>query len=55
MTGFSLSLTLRVRSLSGIRPSPLGYGGRSLTNLIGIDDFRQFWRKSLEQSNAKSS
>jgi hypothetical protein len=45
ITGFSLSLTLRVCSLSGMRPSPLCYGWRSLTNRIGIDDVRAILAK----------
>src|SRR3712207_9409238 len=34
IAGFSLSLTLRVWSLSGMRPSPLRYGWRSPAELI---------------------
>jgi hypothetical protein len=45
ITGFSLSLTLRVCSLSGMRPSPHCYGWRSLTNLVGIDDVRAILAK----------
>jgi hypothetical protein len=45
MTGFSLSLTLRVCSLSAMQPSPLCYGWQSPANLIGIDDVRAILAK----------
>src|SRR3954453_20976940 len=40
ITGFSLSLTLWVCSLSGMQAFPLCYGWRFLANLTGIDNVR---------------
>src|SRR5918997_659876 len=50
IAGFSLSLTLRVWSLSGMRPSPLRYGWRSLAELIAHPPRAATWTRTARHT-----
>src|SRR5918997_4966597 len=55
IAGFSLSLTLRVWSLSGMRPSPLRYGWRSPAELIAHPPRAATWTRTARHTASSGS